>query len=74
MDHPTRLRDIPVQPPSITFTPPTQPAADASRFHPDPQPELDRSDPGIAFMKGPKRKRLAKARIRSLVSEYPLTF
>ncbi|KAG9312976.1 hypothetical protein JVU11DRAFT_6412 [Chiua virens] len=61
MDHFSRLRDAPQQAPSITFTPPNQPLADPSRFPPDPQQDLDRSDSNIAFMKGPKRKRPRKA-------------
>jgi hypothetical protein len=64
MDPFARPRDVPPQPPSITFAPPNQPAnpplPDVSRYPPDPQSDFDRPDPNIAFMKGPKRKRLAK--------------
>lgn len=70
MDHLARLRAIPPQAPSA-FIPPS---TDAPRSHPDPQPEPDRSDPNIAFMKGPKRKRLAKARFHIPVSQQPTHF
>ncbi|KAF8845139.1 hypothetical protein BDN67DRAFT_993825 [Paxillus ammoniavirescens] len=60
MDHFSRSRDIP-QPQSITFAPPNQPPPDGSRFLMDTQQDIDKSDANIAFMKGPKRKRLAKA-------------
>jgi hypothetical protein len=59
MDHFPRSRDIP-QPQSITFAPPNQPPPDGSRFLMDTQQDIDKSDANIAFMKGPKRKRLAK--------------
>ncbi|KAH0836653.1 hypothetical protein J3R83DRAFT_8372 [Lanmaoa asiatica] len=72
MDPFSRPRDAPPQPPSITFA---LPAQDVSRYAPDPQPELDRSDPNIAFMKGPKRKRLAKVHLHLHLSpNIPLTF
>lgn len=64
MDPFARPRDVPLHPPSITFAPPNVPAnqllPDASRYPPDPQSDYDKSDQNIPFMKGPKRKRLAK--------------
>lgn len=79
MDPFARPRDVPPHPPSITFAPPNQPAnqphPDVSRYPPDPQSDLDKPDPGIAFMKGPKRKRLAKVRLHPHLSpSTPLTF
>ncbi|KAF8552403.1 hypothetical protein OG21DRAFT_1443573 [Imleria badia] len=62
MDPFARPRDVP---PSITFAPPTVPAnqllPDAAHYPPDLQSDFDKSDQNIPFMKGPKRKRLAKA-------------
>lgn len=46
---------------AITFAPPNQPPPDGSRFLVDTPQDSDRMDANIAFMKGPKRKRLAKA-------------
>ncbi|OJA10679.1 hypothetical protein AZE42_01044 [Rhizopogon vesiculosus] len=46
---------------SITFAPPNQPPPDGSRFLVDSTHDSDRTETNIAFMKGPKRKRLAKA-------------
>lgn len=67
MDPFARHRDVPPQPSSIIFAPPNQPAnrplPDVSRYPPDPQSDFDKPDPNIAFMKGPKRKRLAKVRL-----------
>jgi hypothetical protein len=45
---------------AITFAPPNQPPPDGSRFLIDSSQDSDRTDSNIAFMKGPKRKRLAK--------------
>ncbi|KAG6381610.1 hypothetical protein JVT61DRAFT_208 [Boletus reticuloceps] len=64
MDPFARSRDVPPQPSSITFAPPNLHAnlpPDVPRYPPDPQPDFDRSDQNIPFVKGPKRKRLAKA-------------
>ncbi|KAF9221330.1 hypothetical protein BS17DRAFT_261427 [Gyrodon lividus] len=60
MDHFSRPREIP-PPQSITFAPPNHPPPDGSRFLVEPQQDIDKSEANIAFMKGPKRKRLAKA-------------
>ncbi|KAG0709258.1 hypothetical protein DFH29DRAFT_887375 [Suillus ampliporus] len=63
MDHFARSRDSLHQPQmqAITFAPPNQPPPDGSRFLVDSSQDSDRTDSNIAFMKGPKRKRLAKA-------------
>lgn len=45
---------------AITFAPPNQPPPDGSRFLVDSTHDSDRTESNIAFMKGPKRKRLAK--------------
>ena len=77
MDPFARPRDVPPQPPSITFAPPNQPAnpplPDVSRYPLDPQSDFDKPDPNIAFMKGPKRKRLAKVRLHPTCLRAPLT-
>ncbi|KAH7914852.1 fungal-specific transcription factor domain-containing protein [Hygrophoropsis aurantiaca] len=49
----------PVQP--FTFVTANHPPPDGSRFIADPAQDPDKNDTNIAFMKGPKRKRLAKA-------------
>ncbi|KAG2053646.1 hypothetical protein BDR06DRAFT_956378 [Suillus hirtellus] len=60
MDHFARsLQQPAIQ--AITFAPPNQPPPDGSRFLIDTPQDPDRADTNIAFMKGPKRKRLAKA-------------
>ncbi|KAG2364118.1 hypothetical protein BDR07DRAFT_1331143 [Suillus spraguei] len=60
MDHfPRSLQQPTMQ--AITFAPPNQPPPDGSRFLIDTSQDSDRMDANIAFMKGPKRKRLAKA-------------
>lgn len=60
MDHfPRSLHQPAMQ--AITFAPPNQPPPDGSRFLIDNSQDSDRTDTNIAFMKGPKRKRLAKA-------------
>ncbi|KAF9245240.1 fungal-specific transcription factor domain-containing protein [Melanogaster broomeanus] len=60
MDPFSRPRDIP-PPQSITFAPPNQPPPDGSHFLMDTHQDTEKSEGNIAFMKGPKRKRLAKA-------------
>lgn len=52
---------------AITFAPPNQPPPDGSRFLIDTPQDPDRADTNIAFMKGPKRKRLAKVCTLKLV-------
>ncbi|KAG2157841.1 fungal-specific transcription factor domain-containing protein [Suillus bovinus] len=60
MDHfPRSLQQPAIQ--AITFAPPNQPPPDGARFLIDTSQDPDRTDTNIAFMKGPKRKRLAKA-------------
>ncbi|KAH7927830.1 hypothetical protein BV22DRAFT_244121 [Leucogyrophana mollusca] len=62
MDPYPRSREGPpltVQP--FTFVPANQPPPDGSRYIATPSMDLDKGDTSIAFMKGPKRKRLAKA-------------
>ena len=75
MDPFAHPRDVPPQPPSITFAPPNIPAnhlpPDVARYPPDPQPDFVRSDQNLPFMKGPKRKRLAKVRSYCWLSRYP---
>ncbi|KAH7890754.1 hypothetical protein F5I97DRAFT_1974777 [Phlebopus sp. FC_14] len=62
MDPYSRSREIPPSlPQSITFAPPNQPPPDGTRFLLDGHPDTDKSDANVSFMKGPKRKRLAKA-------------
>ncbi|KAG1881271.1 hypothetical protein F4604DRAFT_1993493 [Suillus subluteus] len=60
MDHFARSLQQPAMQ-AITFAPPNQPPPDGSRFLVDNSQDSDRMDANIAFMKGPKRKRLAKA-------------
>lgn len=62
MNHFPRSRDPLHQPTmqSITFAPPNQPPPDGSRFLVDSTHDSDKTETNIAFMKGPKRKRLAK--------------
>ncbi|KAG8220933.1 hypothetical protein J3R82DRAFT_2437 [Butyriboletus roseoflavus] len=74
MDPFSRSRDGAPQPPPIAFATQNQPAPDVSRYPPDPQPDLDRSDSNIAFMKGPKRKRLAKVHFHLLSPSTPSLF
>jgi len=63
MSYLPRTRDLTLQQPtmqSITFAPPNQPPPDGSRFLVDSNHDPDKAEANIAFMKGPKRKRLAK--------------
>ena len=79
MDPFARPQDALPQPPSITFAPPSLPVnqlpPDVSRYPPDPRSDFDKPDQNIPFMKGPKRKRLAKVRLHlySSPNSGPLT-
>ena len=62
MDRFSHNRDLPPALQSITFAPPNEPLPDGTHFQSDSVALQDKADSGaIAFMKGPKRKRLAKA-------------
>ncbi|KAL4063107.1 fungal-specific transcription factor domain-containing protein [Scleroderma citrinum] len=62
MDHFPRNRDVPLPPPHHLPVRNYPPLPDSHRFPPELIPDnTEKLDSNIAFMKGPKRKRLAKA-------------